>query len=238
MFQLRFLFYAVSTLFCAALLFLILFGLANGFTNPGGNPHTGTSTSMWFYSGGNLGIGTSTPSYTLDIVGDIRATSRLKEGAANLLPSGMVMFFDSTACPTGWSELTSARGRYLVGLISGGTLGATAGTALSNQENRVVGPHTHNNSLSDPLHAHGTSMSAVWGFNDGIFTGSTRRPLFDFKALGSNPNISATSLVTIDFTDLDALGLISITNSSAGTNISATSGTNAPYIQYLACEKT
>ena len=60
------------------------------------------------------------------------------------VPSGAVMHFDLSSCPSGWSELTSARGRYLIGLNSGGTLGATVGTALSNSENRAVGQHTHN----------------------------------------------------------------------------------------------
>ncbi len=58
-------------------------------------------------------------------------------------PPGTVMLFNLPSCPTGWTELTAARGRYLVGLPSGGTLGGTAGTALANIENRSVGQHTH-----------------------------------------------------------------------------------------------
>ena len=58
-------------------------------------------------------------------------------------PSGAVMFFNLTSCPSGWSELTNARGRYLVGKPSGGTLGAKVGTQLSNLENRPVGKHSH-----------------------------------------------------------------------------------------------
>src|SRR5688500_7198572 len=47
-------------------------------------------------------------------------------------PAGAVSFFNLAACPSGWTELTGARGRYLVGVPSGGTLGGTAGTALTN----------------------------------------------------------------------------------------------------------
>ena len=67
------------------------------------------------------------------------------------IPSGAVMFFNLTACPSGWSEITAARGRYLVGLPLGGTLGGSAGTPLSNVENRAVGRHNHQIPLTTDL---------------------------------------------------------------------------------------
>jgi len=60
-----------------------------------------------------------------------------------VVPSGAVMFFNLAACPTGWSDATAARGRYLVGLPANGTIAGSVGTALSDQENRPVGQHTH-----------------------------------------------------------------------------------------------
>lgn len=59
------------------------------------------------------------------------------------IPTGAVMHFNLATCPTGWTELTVARGRYLVALPSGGTLGLTAGSALSNGEDRPTGQHRH-----------------------------------------------------------------------------------------------
>jgi hypothetical protein len=56
------------------------------------------------------------------------------------VPPGAVMMFDLDACPPGWSALDSARGRAIVGVPSGGTRGATVGTALADAENRS---HTH-----------------------------------------------------------------------------------------------
>jgi hypothetical protein len=50
------------------------------------------------------------------------------------IPSGAVMFFDLASCPDGWTELTDARGRYIIGLQQGGTLKGTQGTALNNLE--------------------------------------------------------------------------------------------------------
>ncbi len=56
------------------------------------------------------------------------------------VPTGSVMFFDLDACPAGWSPLDAARGRAIVGLPTGGTLGGTVGAALGDLENRT---HTH-----------------------------------------------------------------------------------------------
>src|SRR4051794_33055038 len=50
-------------------------------------------------------------------------------GVDAVAPAGAVMFFDLASCPDGWSSFDSARGRYLVGLPSGGTAGAAVGTA-------------------------------------------------------------------------------------------------------------
>jgi len=81
--------------------------------------------------------------------------------AAGGIPSGAVMYFNLTSCPSGWTELTGARGRYLVGLPSGGTLAGTQGTALNNLENRPVGAHTHD--VTDPGHSHtGGYSTGAW----------------------------------------------------------------------------
>ena len=72
----------------------------------------------------------------------------------DLLPAGAVSFFDLASCPSGWSELTAARGRYLVGLPSGGTLSGTAGTAPTNLENRPVGRARPRDHRSGPHTCH------------------------------------------------------------------------------------
>ena len=59
------------------------------------------------------------------------------------IPTGAVMFFNLAACPPGWTELTAARGRYPVGLQSGGTLAGTSGAALTDLEDRPAGQHDH-----------------------------------------------------------------------------------------------
>ena len=77
------------------------------------------------------------------------------------VPSTAVMFFNNTVCPSGWTAISAAQGRYLVGLPTSGTLAGTTGTALSNQENRPVGQHNHG--VSDPGHAHSYEDIGVTG---------------------------------------------------------------------------
>jgi hypothetical protein len=64
------------------------------------------------------------------------------------VPSDVVAYRASSAStPSGWSEYTTARGRMVVGLVSGGTDGGTVGTALTNSQDKT---HTH----TGPSHTH------------------------------------------------------------------------------------
>jgi hypothetical protein len=133
---------------------------------------------------------------------------------------GAVLMFNATSCPSGWSELTAARGRYVVGLRPGGARAGTAGSALTNLENRATGQHGH--SISDTGHTHGYTTN--WGYDATPASGTVRRPLFGFRIADSagQPDLPAIN---------PAMTGLSI--DAAGT----TPGTNAPYIQLLACQK-
>lgn len=146
------------------------------------------------------------PADTVQIPGNLNVSGSI---TPSLIPAGAVMFFHLAACPSGWSELVEARGRYLVGLPSGGTLGATQGTALSNLEDRPTGQHGH--SINPFSHSHTTHGHFA---NVTVQLGSTRDVA---GAVGGIANTSSTSL--------------SISNSG---NVA---GTNAPYLQLLVCKK-
>jgi hypothetical protein len=88
--------------------------------------------------------------------------------SANGVPSGSILFFDGTTCPTGYTALSGAAGRYLVGLNTGGTPGAAVGTALNDLEDRPTGSHTH--PITDPGHQHSTGLGNTGG--GGYATGS------------------------------------------------------------------
>ena len=127
------------------------------------------------------------------------------------VPTGAILFFNLSNCPAGFSELVAARGRYIVGLPSGGSLAATVGTALSDQENRPTGDHRHRNT------AYSTQVASSSS---------------DFGAIIYGPGTGNTSTG----------GGTAYTNGTAfresGTITHPPSGTNAPYVQLLVCQKT
>jgi hypothetical protein len=135
-------------------------------------------------------------------------------GADAVAPAGAVMFFDLPACPAGWSDFDAARGRYLVGLPTGGVAGATVGTALSDQENRPTGQHTH--AVNDPGHVHVVDYDTEQLANIGNTIGGTRQ--FGGSDSGQKDSELAFTGITI-------------------ANAGAVAGTNAPYLQMLACRK-
>jgi len=191
-------------------------------------PHLYVSTT------GRVGIGTANPEAKLHVVGvssftgsiyipenDLYISSGiagqiLKKNVGGWLewgyvgvPTGTIAFFDQ-ACPAGWYEVTAAQGRYLVGLPSGGTLGGTAGTLLSNQENRAVGVHNHG--ISDPTHTHNSSYLGAW---NNAFAGSS----YYGGDYAQHYTLTGYTGISIN-------------------NTGSVAGTNAPYTQYRACKCT
>jgi len=71
--------------------------------------------------------------------------------SGDFTPTGAIMAFNLPSCPTGWANLTSAEGRYIVGMPQGGTLAASIGTALSDGEDRSTDLHTHDTSGTNIL---------------------------------------------------------------------------------------
>ncbi|PIR15949.1 MAG: hypothetical protein COV48_11555 [Elusimicrobia bacterium CG11_big_fil_rev_8_21_14_0_20_64_6] len=126
-------------------------------------------------------------------------------------PAGEVSFFNLATCPTGWTAIAAAQGRYLVGLPTSGTLAGITGTALSNGENRSVGSHGH--SISDPGHNHISPLH--------------------YTAFGMETNRRAEHVLT----DAQPINTGSKTTGISVNTSGTTAGTNAPYIQFLVCEK-
>lgn len=174
-------------------------------------------------------------------------------GAGGSVPSGTIAFF-AAACPTGWTEYTALQGRYPVGLVSGGTLEGTSGTALTNQEARAVGQHNHTasqaahnhgGSTGSGTHAHlsqetdssGTHTHSYTKAVEAAFQGSSGS-YYNFEGTevgttGSNGNHTHTF-------NVNASGSHSHTISSATPTVTVdntgTAGTNAPYVQLRACK--
>lgn len=130
-------------------------------------------------------------------------------------PAGAVMFFNLAACPSGWSEMTDARGRYVVGLPPGGMLGGGAGTPLTNQEIRPVGQHNHDVILPSHNHTHAVGL------------------------LGSMTPIQvAAGAGAFVLAPGNSISINSGGNGTIASQNTGVSGTNAPYIQLLVCQKS
>jgi hypothetical protein len=105
-------------------------------------------------------------------------------GAMAEVPQGAVMSFNLASCPSGWTEVTSARGRAIVGLPSDGTLEGTLGTALGDLENRG---HSH---VVDPP---STSTTSAGGHNHGIDPPATTSTSAGLHSHYVNPSNTSTT---------------------------------------------
>lgn len=174
--------------------------------------NTGGATNGLIVSSGNVGIGTTSPTAKLHIGGVAGVDGiRFPDGTLQTtagIPSGAVMFFNLTSCPSGWAELTAARGRYLVGLNSGGTLAGTDGTALSNLEDRPTGQHRH--------------AYEMYGFPGNADFGQV--------VYGKGTGLS----YSYDYGNTGPAALYFILPPTPAQEVA---GTNAPYIQLLTCQK-
>lgn len=180
----------------------------------GDMPGVSVSSHLFVVNGSSVGIGTLSPEAALHIVGVSSITASITVGGVDnaSVPRGAVMFFNLAACPTGWVALIAARGRYLVGLPSGGTLAGTDGTALTDLEDRPVGQHNH--ATTDPGHAHNFVGDA---------TGTDTVP-------GGDAGAASTSG---SYAGIVASNTTGITVNNAGS----VAGTPAPYLQLLVCQK-
>ena len=147
-------------------------------------------------------------------------------------PAGAVMFFALSDCPAGWTEYTSAKGRYLVGLDPDhpGDLEAAVGTALGNKEDKVVvGQHTH--AVNDPGHTHSITDPGHQHFALDTFLRSSVDAIFGGKWMVEDIywEYAATAFTGITINS----NTTGITINQAGT----IGGTNTPYVQLLVCRK-
>lgn len=137
-------------------------------------------------------------------------------GTSAFVPAGAVMHFDLASCPSGWAPYTEAVGRYLVGTGAGGTNGTSVGAALTPGENRTVGRHSH--AVADPGHTHTATAGNT------IVAGNV--PFVRFQSNGSGAAGSQGTLTT--------------QTAATGITVEPTggfTGTNAPYVNLLACKK-
>lgn len=150
-------------------------------------------------------------------------------------PSGAVMFFNLSSCPSGWTELTGARGRVIVGLPSGGTLAGTQGTALTNLGTRAITQvPSHNHTVDPPNTGLSINNSGNHSHNTGIRE--------SYGTDGSNRYASGAANGGSIYTSSDGShnhsGSVDIGQFNSGSTGASSVDVTMPYIQLLACQKS
>jgi hypothetical protein len=151
-------------------------------------------------------------------------SSGVSAAGASGVSSGAVEFYALTQCPAGWSTYEPARGRYVVGVNPGGNVEGAVGTALDDAENRPVGQHNHG--VNDPGHRHRVLQASP------ILVGGNVVPQ---RIMGTT---SASQLTALP--DNPASLQQALSNETTGITLDpagSVPGTNAPYVQLLACKK-
>jgi len=147
------------------------------------------------------------------------------------VPSNLIAFFNRERCPDGWEEISSLAGRYVVGAnADGATIGKTVGQALLPQENRWVSKHNHG---IDDAGKHSHKLHAG-GKHDHNF----RAPRHYTSETGGHARAKDDGKDTTEEAGNHTHQL-----GDAGNHrhlihdAGSIDGTNAPYIQLLACRK-
>jgi len=144
-------------------------------------------------------------------------------------PAGMIAAI-AGACPSGWSEYTAARGRYVVGVPAGGTVEAVVGIALNDKEDRGVAQHTHPITY-DSAHTHTVDLTHQhflnpWA-NSGVLVAAGGYTLNQYGASVGSTSTANPSWSVVEMGETIPTGW-------AG---SVASTTSAPYVQLRLCVK-
>ena len=98
--------------------------------------------ALYAQHGGNVGIATSSPNARLDVNGAVSATAFQISGV-NVVPAGAIIAFDLASCPSGWTEYTAARGRFLRGIDNGAGNDPDGTRAAGSTQADAFASHTH-----------------------------------------------------------------------------------------------
>jgi len=166
-------------------------------------------------------------------------------GGSAVMPAGAIVYSSAGSCPAGYTEYTAGRGFYAVGLVSGGTVAGTSGTALTNTQDRAVGTHNHtgSESLSPSTGSHSHTFNDATHTHTNVGQGSLQMTHYSsapYQVVGYRPAGTSHDVTTSGTGASAGSGTPSATGSQTATinNAGSVAGTNAPYVQLIMCQKS
>ncbi|QDG94591.1 hypothetical protein NIBR502774_18905 (plasmid) [Rhizobium sp. NIBRBAC000502774] len=116
-----------------------------------------TATGNWIASQAEAEAGTVND----HIMTPLRVLQAITKALSTVptVPTGAIMAFDLTSCPTGWTEYTAARGRFLRGIDNGAGNDPSGTRALGNIQEDLLKAHNHN---MGPVRRFTTSGITPW----------------------------------------------------------------------------
>lgn len=89
-------------------------------------------------------------------------------GGGSATPAGAVMAFDLSTCPDGWSEYLPARGRFIRGVDSAGTLDPSGTRAVGSLQADAL------QNLTGTVSFRGGEANSIFGGMSGVFAASSQ----------------------------------------------------------------
>lgn len=141
---------------------------------------TGVSTTGYVEATSATGawLATQTEAETGSNNDQIMTPLRVKQSItanASGIPAGAIMAFALTSCPSGWSEYTAARGRFLRGIDNGAGNDPAGTRAPGNTQADAFKSHDHPFTDGADWRLTGGSGSQYGLSNGGAWTGSSNR---------------------------------------------------------------
>lgn len=120
-------------------------------------------------AGNKVGVVNKTPSFPVDVMGDINTSTKIREGGFVLIPSGFIAMWTGSVAPNGWTLCDGTngtpdlRGRFVLSMgqgvgLTNRVLGATGGEETHLLTSAEMPTHTHTGTTAvDGSHTHTVS---------------------------------------------------------------------------------
>ena len=194
-----------------------------------GTPVASSTDTYWstagsgkiYYSAGNVGVGTATPAYPLDVTGDVNITGNFRVNGTPLTGTGTV------------TSVEAGNGMNFTSITGSGSVTLGTPSTLTNATTNSVSGTTHNHAITTQLPSSATAgvmlhsgTKAAGGFYGGTTApSSTTRANYDGYLYATRFYGDGSGLTGITATGYS--GTLPVANGGTGTTTGSITGTGA-----------